>query len=232
MLITLPEDAVVAGGGVGDADVVAFGLAHFVDAVEADEQGGDDDALAFVALALLEFAADEVVEELVGAAHFDVGVDADGVPALEQGVEEFVDGDGSAGLVAFGEGVAFEHLADGFPGGEFDDIKQVEFAEPFAVSADFEQFLFRAEDFHDLGEVGVGVAIDFFAAEDGPGGVSAGGVANAGGVVADDDDGFVAPVLELADDLERDAVTEVDIGRRGVHAEFDAEGFARGRGVF
>ena len=53
--------------------------------------------------------------------------------------------------------------------------------------------------------------------------ISAGRIADAGGVIADDEDGLVAPVLKLPDDLQRHGMAERDIGRGRVHAELDAQ---------
>lgn len=58
----------------------------------------------------LEVAADEEVEELIGAADFDVGMDHDGVPALEDGVADLVDAEGLLVFEAFFEVFALEHL--------------------------------------------------------------------------------------------------------------------------
>ena len=63
-----------------------------------------------LALLLLKLAAHEVVEELIAAAHLDVGVDHDAVPALEQRVEDLVQADVDAAGVALGEVLAREHL--------------------------------------------------------------------------------------------------------------------------
>ena len=60
-----------------------------------------------------------------------------------------------------------------------------------------------------------------------PGGVAARGIANARGVVTDDQDGTVAPVLELTRHQERDGVAQRDIGGGGVHPKLDAQRHAR-----
>ena len=43
------------------------------------------------------------------------------------------------------------------------------------------------------------------------------------GVVADDEDGLVAGVLELAELVEDHGVAQMDVGGRGVDAELDAQ---------
>ena len=52
----------------------------------------------------------------------------------------------------------------------------------------------------------------------------AGGVADAGGEIADDQDDQMPGVLELPQLLEDDDVTEMDVGRRRVDAELDPQG--------
>ena len=74
------------------------------------------------------------------------------------------------------------------------------FAEPLAVVADLQVLRVGQEDLADLRDVGLGVGVDLFAGEQRAGLVAAGRVADAGGVVADDEDGLVAPLLELPDD--------------------------------
>ena len=85
------------------------------------------------------------------------------------------------------------------------------------------------QDLADLGDVGFGVGVDLFAGEHGAGLVSAGGIADAGGVIADDQHGLVAPVLELADDVQRHGMAERHIRRGGVHAHFHTKLFTAGK---
>ena len=132
----------------------------------------------------------------------------------------------AAGLESVLEAVAVEHLRDGLSAGELDEVDQVHRAEPFAVPADFEMIRIGQEDFADLGDVGFGVGVDLLAAEDRAGGVSAGGIADAGGVIADDEHGLVAQFLELANDLQRHGMAERDVGGGRVHAELDPQRLA------
>ena len=210
-------------GGVGDADVVAEGLGHFLRAVGADEDGHDHHNLRRLALGFLEVAADEVVEGLVRSAKFDVRFDHHGVPALHERVHELVDVDRLAGFVAFLECVAFEHAGDGHFLAEFESVDKVHGVQPFGVVADFEFVRGHVENFAGLDEIRFGILFDLLGGEDGAGFLFAGGVADHGGCVADDEDGFVAEVLELAHFSQYDGVAEVEVGSGRVHAEFDAE---------
>ena len=60
----------------------------------------------------LQLAAHEQVEFLVGAPELDVRLQGDRVVALRKGIEELVDRDRLAALVALGEVVALEHPRD------------------------------------------------------------------------------------------------------------------------
>jgi len=82
------------------------------------------------------------------------------------------------------------------------------------------------KDFADLGEISLGVDVDLLAAEDGAGGVSAGGIADAGSVIADDQHRLVSQLLELPDDSQRNRMSERDVGSGGIHAELDPQRLA------
>ena len=114
------------------------------------------------AVAPHQLAADEEVEELVGAAELDVGLEGDGVVPLAERVEELVDGDRLARLVALGEVVALEELGDGVAPGEADEPVGAEGAEPAGVEVDDGRL--RVEDLEDLRLVGLGVGEDLVAA--------------------------------------------------------------------
>ena len=82
------------------------------------------------------------------------------------------------------------------------------------------------KDLADLRDVGLGVSVDLFAAEHFSGLVAASRIADAGGVVADDENRFVSPILELPNDLQRHSVTERHIRRGRVHPELDPQRLA------
>ena len=165
--------------------------------IGAGEQGGDENDLGGLACLTLEVASHEVIEKLIVATEFDVGLDGDRVVALEHGVLKFGEADGDAFFVAFGEVVPFEHAGDVDLAVEAEEIGAGEFGEPLPVAANF-GFL-GVNNFEDLVGVGFGVLLDHFGFEGGAGFGAAGGVADSGGVVAHDDDGKVACFLELAD---------------------------------
>ena len=206
--------------------MVAEGFAHLLFSVGAGEQGGYEDDLRFLARLALKIASDEVVKKLVVASEFYIGADGDGIVALKDGVLKFGEANGDALFVAFGEIVAFEHAGDIDLAVEAKEIEAGELGEPFSVATDF-GFL-GIEDFKDLVGVGFGVLLDGFGIEGWAGFGAPGGIADAGGIIADDDDGEMASVLELADFGEDESVAEVEVGGGGIETEFDTEGATRG----
>ena len=73
-------------------------------------------------------------------------------------------------------------------------------------------------------EVIAGVGLDLVLGQLGPGLVAAGGVADQGRVVADDDDGRVAQVLKLPELAQGNRVAEVDVDAGRVDAVLDPQG--------
>ena len=82
----------------------------------------------------------------------------------------------------------------------------------------------HVDDPADLVEIVDGVGFDLFLGELGARLVAAGGVADQGGVVADDDDGRVAQLLKLPELAQGDGMTEVDVDAGRVDAVLDAQG--------
>ncbi len=121
-------------------------------------------------------------------------------------------------------------MRDGELGHELDEVVVGELVEPLGVEADFG--FFAVEDLEDLVLVGLGVGGDFFAGEGLAGDVFAGGVADEGGAVADEEDDGVAELLEVLELAHEHGVAEVEVGGGGVEAGLDAEGDARLAGVF
>ena len=76
------------------------------------------------------------------------------------------------------------------------------------------------------------MSVDLFAGEGLAGDVFAGGVADEGGGVADEEDDGVAELLEVAELAHEHGVAEVEVGGGGVEAGFDAEGDAGLAGLF
>ena len=92
--------------------------------------------LRLLAGLLLEVAAHQQVEQLVGAAELHVGLDLDGVVRLEQRVEELHQRDRGPPSLALGEVVALEHPGDRDVRGEVEGRLPCRDAEPVRVVVD------------------------------------------------------------------------------------------------
>ena len=191
------------------------------DAVGAGQDRHRQDRLLRDAVGLLDLAAEQQVELLVGAAELDVGLDRHGVVALEQRIEQLEHRDRLVGRVALGEVVALEQLGDGRACGRGRNRSSIAMSSHSLLRRTSVRL--GVEHLEGLALEGLGVGVDLLAREHRAGSPSARRVAHARGVVADDQDDRVAEVLELAQLAQDDGVAEVDVGRRRVDAELDAQ---------
>ena len=171
--------------------------------------------------------ADQQVELLVGAAELDVGLERDRVVALHQRIQELVHRDRLPGLVALGEIVALEHAGDRVLGRELDHARGAHGAEPPGIEVN--DGLFGVQDLEDLVLVGPGVGLHFLRGQARAGGVLAGGVADHPGEIADQEDGRVPQLLELAHLVDEHGVAEVQVRRGRVEARLDPQRLAAGQ---
>src|SRR5262245_21060750 len=79
------------------------------------------------------------------------------------------------------------------------------------------------QHFADLRNIRLGVCVDRFPRKHWAKLISSGWIAHTGSVVADYDDGFVPPFLELADDHHRHAMAQRDVGSSRVQANLDSK---------
>ena len=114
--------------------------------------------LRLLAVVLLQRAAHQQVEFLVGAAELDVGLQRDGVVALHQRIQEFVQRDGLVALVALAEVVALEHARDGVARGDLDELRRAASA-PNQRELKSTRVRFAVEDLEDLLLVGARVRL-------------------------------------------------------------------------
>ncbi len=125
------------------------------------------------------------------------------------------------GVEAGAEVLALEHLLEGDAGVELEDFLVGHLPEPVAVVDDLGFGL--VEDLEGLVGVGGGVDEHLVAGERRAGGGAAGRIADGGGEITDEQHGLVTEELELAELFQGDGVAEVDVGRRGIDAELDAQ---------
>ena len=135
------------------ADVVAHALRHLLDAVQPFEQRRRHHDLRLEAVGRHDVAADVEVEELIGAAELDVGLEEDRVVGLRERIEKLVERDRLAALVALLEVAALEHLRDVVLRGEPHPAEAAKRLQPFAVEPHLG--LLRIEDLEDLRLVGL-----------------------------------------------------------------------------
>ena len=128
-------------------------LLEVFDAVETFEQRQGQDALRLLAVVPLHLAADQQVEFLVGPAQLDVRLQRHRVVSLRQRIQELVDRDRLAALVALGEIVALQHARHRVPRRQLDHPVGAERREPFRIERDLG--LLAVEDQEHLVRVGL-----------------------------------------------------------------------------
>ena len=214
-----------------EANGVAEALAHLLNPVEAHEDRQQQPELGALVEMALQITAHGHIEFLVGAAEFHIGIDGHRVVALEQRVEEFMQGNGRAAAVALGEILFGQHLAHGGGAQQANHLGQVQISQPFAVAAHLkaagrfkvEQGLLLGLPLAQLGQIGGRIGLHLFSGELHAGCAFAGGITNARSEIANDQHRRVARVLESPQLAEQDAVAQVDVAAGGVDAQFDAQ---------
>jgi hypothetical protein len=119
--------------------------------------------------------------------------------------------------------VPLEQARDGDRPRQADDFRKLELSQPLAVGTHFQPRRIGVDDLSRLVEVRLRVPIDLLLGQDRPLGRAPGRISDSRRVVADDEDALMAGALERGHPLERNRMPYVDIGRRDVDAELDAE---------
>jgi hypothetical protein len=204
-----------------DPDVIAQTLAHLVDAVQAFQQRQRHDHLGGLPEHFLQFTAQQQIEQLVRAAQFDIRLDHDGIVGLDQRIEEFHQRDGLLRGISLGEIVAGEHLRHRHMRGETDHLLEAHRRKPLRIEPDFR--FGRVENFEHLFFIGLGVGLDLFLGQGFSRLRTARGIADHAGKIADDKHHRVSAVLKFAQLVQPDHMPQMDVGRGGIGAVFDAE---------
>ena len=144
------------------------------------------------------------------------------VVALQQRVEQLEHRDRLAGRQPFGEVVALEQLRGGRRAQQREQLDH-RHVQPLAVAPHLQALGVRVEDPQRLLLEGRRVGLDLLRGEHRAQARAPRGVADARGVVADDQHHPVPGVLELAQLAQHDRVAEVDVGRGRVDPELDAQ---------
>ena len=108
--------------GVGDADVIAQGFRHFLYPVQAFQQGHGQHDLGLLPVNFLQLPTHQQIEFLIRPAQFHVGLQFNGIIALDQWIEEFVNGDGLAVFITGIEIFPFQHPRHGVFGGQLNHV--------------------------------------------------------------------------------------------------------------
>ena len=214
---------------LGDADIVVQRLGHFLHAVQPFQDRHGQHDLRRLAIGFLHLAPDQQVELLIGAAQLDIGLHGHGVIALDQRIQEFMDGDRLPALVAVAEILALQHAGDGMLGGQTDQFAGAHGAHPATVEHD--QGLFRMQNLENLLLVGFGVLDHLVAGKRLAGHILARGVADHAGEITDQEHRLMAQFLELLHFVEQHGMPQVQIGGGGVESGLDAERPALGQAL-
>ena len=130
-------------------------------------------------------------------------------------------GDRLAGFQSLGEVLALQDARHRVARGEADHPFGAELVRPLGVEQDVG--LLRVEDLERLLAVGLRVLQDLLARQRRPRLVLAGGIADHAREVADEELHPVAELLEVAQLVDHHGVPEVQVGRRGIEPELDAQ---------
>src|SRR5260370_24152804 len=106
-------------------------------------------------------------------------------------------------------------------GTQLDDVDECERRQPFAVESDFG--LNRIQNLKNLCLIRFGVPIDLLARHGRTRRIAAGGIADEPRVVADQENYGVAEILKVLHLAEQHGVPQMQGGRSGIEAPFDAQ---------
>jgi len=173
---------------------------------------------------LLQHAAHQEIEFLVGAAEFHIALHRHRVVTLHQRVHEFVDRDRLVGLETLAKVVALQHARDCHRSSELEHAGSAQLVEPGRIKHDLG--LGRIENLEYLIGVGLGVELDLLFGQRRARGVLAGRIANARGEVANQKLRVMTEILQLTQLVDDHGVTEMQIRRGRIHAELDFQRLA------
>ena len=182
---------------VRDADVVVLTLTHLHHAVESHQKRHRENALGFLIVLALQFAADQEVKALVGAAQFDIGFKSNGVISLHQGVNELMHRDRELLREALCEIVAFQKTRQRIAARQTDEAFGAQRVVPFGVVAHLS--LRKIEYLPRLFKVRFRIHLDLFRRQRRTRHVAAGRVTDRRGEVPDQENHRVTQILQLTE---------------------------------
>src|SRR5471032_1917133 len=209
---------------LANADVVVLRLRHLLDAVQPFQQRHGQDALLLLAVLLLQFAANQQIELLVRAAELEIGVQRNRVVTLHERVQQLVNRDGHAALVALSEILALKNPRDGVTRRKLDHAVSAERHGPLAVVAHLGLLTIQHE--RGLLEIGLRVRLDLLARQRRARGVTPRRVPDQRSEVANQEDHRMAKILQLTHLVQDNRMANMNIRRGRVEAKLDAQGLA------
>ncbi len=169
----------------------------------------------------MQLAPHQQVEFLVGTAQLDIGTQRHGVVALHQRIEKLMDGDRLVGLIALVEVIALEHARYGVLRRQTNEIGGRQLVHPGGVECDFG--LGRIKDLEHLRLIGLGILEHLFAGQRRARRTFATRIADQAGEITYKEDHVMPQILELAQLVDQDRVTQVQIGRRWIETGLDPQ---------
>ena len=103
-----------------------------------------------------------------------------------------MDADGVAVFVPNLKSISLQHPRDRDRSGQLDHIGQPQIGRPFAIVSHLDLFRRHIQNFTGLVEITLGILLNLIGGQYRAGGILAGRIADTGGIVADNQDGFVA----------------------------------------
>ena len=140
---------------------------------------------------------------------------------MDQRVKKLNDGDRGVALVALGKVVAFQHACDSHLACQLEAVLEAHIIEPLAIIDD--RGLVLVENLEGLHQISLRVVDDLILSQDGACIRATRGITDQRGKVANDENGFVAEVLELAKLIKYDEMAEGEIRASRVDAKFNAQ---------
>ncbi len=212
--MTLPN---CSSGGVRHTDVIPRALAHAPHTIGSGQDGHSHRHLRALPVRLLHLAAQHEVEELVGAAELDVGLQHHRVVRLHQWIQQLEHRNRPIVVNALREVPAAQQLIDSHTRREPEERLEPHRGEPLPISTYLGAV--GVEDAKRLLLIGGCVGLDLVRRQHGASAAAPRWIPHSGGPVTDDQYCRMAGVLELTQFPEHDGMPEMDIRRRGVNAQ-------------
>ena len=208
------------------ADRVPEAFAHLLPAIQPLENGQHHRHLRFLPFLLLQVAPDHDIEKLIRAAEFDIGLDHHRIPPLHDRVLHLVGPDRLGFVHPLAEIFPLQHLLQGDPAVQANDIGEGHFFEPLAIEDNLG--LRPVQHLESLLLVGLGIGHHFIVRQLRTRGGTAARIADHRREIADDENALMTEILELTQLLQSHRMAEMNIRRRRINPELHPEGATRG----